>query len=152
MRSIRTRLTVMMLCVIIVSLAIVTLLSAVFIRRTGIHKSNQLLTMLCETGERSLDYYFNSVQNSVLKVASYSDENMEGIDDEHLAKNVDDVQKYFDDMVSKTKGVLTYYYRIDPSVSSTVKGFWYTNLTGAGFVEHEVTVQQQDPSLQPILS
>lgn len=33
----------------------------------------------------------------------------------------------------------TYYYRIDPTVSDSVKGFWYTNLDGEGFVEHEVT-------------
>ena len=128
-----------MLCVILVSLAIVTLLSAVFIRNNGSNKSDQLLLMLCETGERSLDYYFDSVQSSVLKVTSYVEDDLEGIDDEHLAKNVEDVQKYFDAMVSKTKGVLTYYYRIDPSVSSTVKGFWYTNLSGEGFEEHEVT-------------
>ena len=40
---------------------------------------------------------------------------------------------------SKTKGVLTYYYRIDPSVSSEINGFWYIDLNGQGFEEHEVT-------------
>ncbi len=139
MRSLRTRITVMMLCVILTALAIVTLLSAIFIRKTESQKADQLLLMLCESGERSLDYYFDSVQNSVLKVTSYAEENLEGLDDEQLEKHVEEIREYFSLMASKTKGVLTYYYRIDPSVSSSVKGFWYIDLTGEGFEEHEVT-------------
>ncbi|MBQ4293620.1 MAG: diguanylate cyclase, partial [Lachnospiraceae bacterium] len=48
-------------------------------------------------------------------------------------------ERVFDEVASKTNGVLTYYYRIDPSVSDQVKGFWYTNLDGRDFTEHEVT-------------
>ena len=139
MHSLRTRLTVTMLCVILAALVIVTLLSAVFIRRTESYKTDQLLLMLCESGERSLDYYFDSVQNSVLRVTSFAEEDLEGMNDKQLEKNVENIREYFGMMASKTKGVLTYYYRIDPSVSSSVKGFWYTNLSGDGFSEHEVT-------------
>ena len=139
MHSLRTRLTVTMLCVILAALVIVTLLSAVFIRRTESYKTDQLLLMLCESGERSLDYYFDSVQNSVLRVTSFAEEDLEGMNDEQLEKHVENIREYFGMMASKTKGVLTYYYRIDPSVSSSVKGFWYTNLSGDGFIEHEVT-------------
>ena len=139
MRSLRTRITVTTLCVILSALVIVTILSAIFIRTTESHKSEQLLEMLCETGERSLDYYFDSVQNSVLKVASFVENDLEGLDDERFEKHMENAREYFGMMASKTKGVLTYYYRIDPSVSSTVKGFWYIDLTGNGFEEHEVT-------------
>ena len=139
MHSLRTRFTVTMLCVILAALMIVTLLSTIFIRRTETHKSDQLLQMLCESGERSLNYYFDSVQNSVLRVASFVEEDLEGMNDEQLEKHMENAREYFGMMASKTKGVLTYYYRIDPSVSSTVKGFWYTDLTGEGFEEHEVT-------------
>ena len=139
MHSLRTRLTVTMLCVILAALVIVTLLSAVFIRRTESYKTDQLLLMLCESGERSLDYYFDSVQNSVLRVTSFAEEDLEGMNDKQLEKHVENIREYFGMMASKTKGVLTYYYRIDPSVSSSVKGFWYTNLSGDGFSEHEVT-------------
>lgn len=139
MHSLRTRITVTMLCVILAALALVTLLSAVFIRRTESHKTDQLLQMLCESGERSLDYYFDSVQNSVLRVTAFAEEDLEGLDDAQLAQHMEKTREYFSLMASKTKGVLTYYYRIDPSVSSEVKGFWYTDLTGEGFEEHEVT-------------
>ncbi len=138
-RSLRTRITVTTLCVILAALVIVTILSAIFIRRTESQKSDRLLEMLCETGKQSLDYYFDSVQSSVLKVASFVENDLKGLDDETFAKHMEKAREYFGMMASKTKGVLTYYYRIDPSVSSTVKGFWYIDLTGNGFEEHEVT-------------
>jgi diguanylate cyclase (GGDEF)-like protein len=60
---------------------------------------------------------------------------------------VERVRVFFDEMAHKTNGVLTYYYRIDPEVSTKVRGFWYTNLDGDDFTEHEVTdISQYDPS------
>lgn len=144
MQSLRTRITLMTVCVVIFSVAVVTLLSAVFIQRTEHGKSDQLLLLLCETGERNLDYYFNSVQKSVGRVESFVEADIDGLSDEQLAQHVDRVREYFDEMASKTNGVLTYYYRIDPSVSDTVEGFWYTDIDGEGFVEHEVTDLSQD--------
>ena len=49
------------------------------------------------------------------------------------------VRSYFEKMAYKMDGLLTYYYRIDPEISDTVKGFWYTNLDGNAFLEHDVT-------------
>ena len=129
-----------MLCVILMALAVTTLLSAVFIRTTESQKSDRLLKMLCVSGESSLDYYFDSVQNTVLNITSYTDEDLENVNnDDEFAAHMERIREYFGMMTSKNNGILTYYYRIDPSVSSDVKGFWYTDLTGEGFVEHEVT-------------
>lgn len=139
MQSLRTRITMMTVCVVIFAVSIITLLSAVFIQRTEHHKSDQLLLLLCETGEKNLDYYFNSVQKSVAKVDSFVEADIDGLDDEQLQQHIDRVRDYFDEMANKTNGVLTYYYRIDPEISDTVKGFWYTDIDGEGFVEHEVT-------------
>ena len=129
----------MMLAILIVAMTLVTLLSSFFIRRIEGQKSDQILLLLCETGERNLDYYFNSVQQSVARVASYAGSDLGGLSEEDLEQNIENVRQYFDEVASRTSGVLTYYYRIDPEVSDTVKGFWYTNLTGDGFKEHEVT-------------
>ncbi|WP_024865327.1 sensor domain-containing diguanylate cyclase [Butyrivibrio sp. FCS014] len=139
MRSLRTRITATMLCVIFIALVFTTLLSAIFIRRTESRKTDQLLLMLCKMGEQSLDYYFDSVQDSVDRVSSFVEEDLKDTSDEELEKHMQRAREYFGMMASRTKGVLTYYYRIDPSVSSKVKGFWYTNLSGGGFEEHEVT-------------
>ncbi|SFC49009.1 diguanylate cyclase domain-containing protein [Butyrivibrio sp. YAB3001] len=139
MRSLRTKLTVTMLCVIFSVILVITLLSAFFIRATASRKSDQLLLMLCENGQYSLNYYFDSVQSSVNDITSFVENDLQGLGDEQLEEHMRNAQEYFDFVVSHTNGALTYYYRIDPSVSSKVKGFWYTNLDGMGFSEHEVT-------------
>ncbi len=145
MQSLRTRISLLTLCVTAVAVIVVALTSVLFIQNTEHRKSDQLLLLLCETGERNLDYYFTSVEQSVRKMASYTERDLDGLDDEHLAAHTRRVQDYFDRISGKTNGVLTYYYRIDPAVSGTVKGFWFTNLDGKEFVEHEPTdISQYD--------
>lgn len=139
MRSLTTRITLMTIGVLVLALTAISVLSVVFIRSTEHHKSDQLLLLLCETGERNLDYYFNSVQKSVGRVASFVQADLDGLEDDQLQAHMDRVGKYFDEMASKTNGVLTYYYRVDPEVSQAVKGFWFTDIDGSGFEEHEVT-------------
>ena len=139
MHSLRSRIMMLTLSVTIIAVAVVASLSVMFIRNTEHRKSDQLLLLLCETGERNLDYYFNSVERSVKKVATFAERELEGLEDDQLREQCERVRRYFDEIANKTNGVLTYYYRIDPAVSDTVKGFWYTNLDDTDFVEHEVT-------------
>ena len=139
MGSLRTKMTLLTVCIIILVVTSMALLSIVFIRNTKQQESNQLLLLLCETGERNLDFYFNSVQKSVRKVAAFVEADLDGLEEEQLSRHIERVSSHFDEMASKANGVLTYYYRIDPEVSKNVKGFWYMDLDGEGFVEHEVT-------------
>lgn len=139
MHSLRTKITLLTVCVIVIAVCVVTLLSVLFIRNNEHHQSDQLLLLLCEIGERNLDYYFNSVQRFVDKVSSFAEKDLEELEADQLARHIDRVSAYFEEIAYKTNGVLTYYYRIDPAVSDTVKGFWYTNLDGTDFVAHEVT-------------
>lgn len=139
MHSLRTKITLMTICMIVVAVAAVSVLSVVFIRGNEQERSNQLLLLLCETGERNLDFYFDSVQKSVQKVARFVEEELDGLETAQLEAHISRVETYFGEMANRTNGVLTYYYRIDPAISETVKGFWYTNLDGEGFTAHEVT-------------
>ena len=139
MHSLRTKVVMLTVWITVVAVVVVTLLSVLNIRNSERRKFDQLLLLLCETGERNLDYYFTSVEKSVNKVAAFTEKDLDGLDDEHLREHTERVYEYFDTIANKTNGVLTYYYRIDPAVSDTVKGFWYTNLDGYGFTEHEVT-------------
>ena len=147
MHSLRTRITLMTVLVLIVAVVAMSVLSVVFIRNGDQEKTDQILLVLCETGASNLDYYFNGVQKSVEKVSSFAQGDLTELDGEELAAHVDRVREYFDAVANKTNGVLTYYYRIDPEVSTDVKGFWYTDLDHEGFVEHEVTdITQYDTS------
>jgi diguanylate cyclase (GGDEF)-like protein len=126
-------------CVTLFAVAVTTLLGVLFIQNSEHDRSDQLLLLLCETGERNLDYYFNSVERSVKKVAAYVEKDLDGLETEKFQAHTERVQKFFEETANKTNGVLTFYYRIDPEVSQTVKGFWYTNLDGKDFTEHAVT-------------
>ena len=139
MRSLRTKIMFLTVCAIVIAVAIVTTLSVLFIKNNENRESDQLLLLLCETGERNLDYYFDSVQRSVANIATNVEKDLDGIDDAKLAGHVERMEQYFDTVAYKTNGVLTYYYRIDPEISENVKGFWYTNLDGEGFKPHQVT-------------
>ncbi len=139
LRSLRTRMTLLTVSLIIVTVVSMALLSVVFIRNTEWQQSNQLLLLLCEASEKNLDYYFNSVQKSVSRVATFVESDLDGLESEQLSRHMERVRKRFDEMASKTNGVLTYYYRIDPSVNKDVEGFWYADLDGEGFVEREPT-------------
>ena len=139
MHSLRTRITLLTVCTIVIAVTVVTMLSVVFIRRSERIESDQMLLLMCETGERNIDYYFDSVQQSVGKVAAYAVNDLQGTDGNQLETHIKHVEEFFENIAYKTNGVLTYYYRIDPEISDTVKGFWYTNLTGTGFEPHEVT-------------
>ncbi len=139
MHSLRTKSTLLTICGISIAVIVITVLSVLFIIRTEQNKSDQLLLLLCETGERNLDYYFDGVEKSIDKVALFAEDDIDGLKTKQLERHVKSVEEYFDIVANRTNGVLTYYYRIDPTVSDTVKGFWYTNLSGEGFEEHEVT-------------
>ena len=120
-------------------MVIATVFGVIAIRNIGSRSAERILLLLCETGEKNLDHYFESVEQSVEMVSAYVESDLDGLSDEQLQAHLDRVSDIFRKLTYKTNGVLTYYYRIDPSVSTTAKGFWYVNLDGEGFVEHKVT-------------
>ena len=50
MRSLRTKISFLTICVTVIAVVVVTLTSVLFIRNAEHHKSEQLLLLLCETG------------------------------------------------------------------------------------------------------
>ena len=145
MHSIRTRTTLLTVIGISVAIFVATVISAVSVANMGHKNAEQSLALLCETGKNSINYYFKSVEQSVNTVSNLIDADLDAINDNDyiagFAKHMDDARTIFEEAANNTNGVLTYYYRIDPEISDVTneKGFWYTNLDGKGFVEHEVT-------------
>ena len=137
MHSIRTKITVVAACAIIVTMIIAAAFGVLAIRDTGTESADRQLTLLCETGQKNLDSYFEDVIQSVDTVSAYVEEDMDGIDEEHLQAHLDRVDGLFKKL-EHNNGILTYYYRIDPEISKDAKGFWYVRGED-GFEEHEVT-------------
>ena len=138
MKSIRTRITLITIIAVILSAGICTALGIIGVVRLGQSSSEQALELLCQNAQKNLDSYFDSVGQSVDMVASYAEADLE-TEGGDLQAHVDKMDVFFGKVARQTNGVLTYYYRLDPSVSDDVTGFWYVDSNGNGFVEHEVT-------------
>ncbi|MBR0145418.1 MAG: cache domain-containing protein, partial [Eubacterium sp.] len=139
MKSIRSRITWIIVIAIILSAGSVLALGIRDIVELGQSSSEQALKLLCENGEKNLDFHFDSVGQSVEMVASYAEADIESGSTDDLKEHVKRVDIFFGKIARQTNGVLTYYYRLDPSVSEDATGFWYVDANGNGFTEHEVT-------------
>lgn len=139
MKSIRKKITLLVICAIVVSLGITAFIGAVSIKNQGKRDSDKILYLMCQTGRMDLESYFNSVEHSVKTVSTLIQGSLDGVSDDQLARHVEQAGVIFGEVARQANGVLTYYYRIDPALSETVKGFWYVNLDAKGFYKHEVT-------------
>jgi len=137
--SIRTKFTLLTVCAIVISLSVATFMGAVSIKNLGHSDADKMLQLMCRTGALNLEAYFDSVEDSVKAVSKLVQKSVDGVSDDQLHRHVERARNLFGQVAGHTNGVLTYYYRIDPALSKTVKGFWYVNLDGKGFQEHEVT-------------
>lgn len=142
MKSIKTKITGMTVGAIVVVMIVAMISGVIVIRDIGIKSVNRSLILLCETGQKNLNEYFNSVEQSVEMVSAFVESDLnevDKLDDKELKDHVKRVDEIFQRITYKTNGICTYYYRLDPAVSKKVKGFWYVNANGKGFNEHKVT-------------
>ena len=144
MRSIQSKTTFLTIAGILVAIIVATIISAISVRNIGIDSAKQNLQLLCEAGEKSLDYYFESVEQSVETVSTYIKSDLLTISDDQLDEHMARAKNVFNTSANKTNGVMTYYYRIDPNYSETEKGFWYVKNKTNEFEEHEVTNLPKD--------
>ncbi|WP_051656799.1 hybrid sensor histidine kinase/response regulator [Butyrivibrio sp. AE3004] len=139
MKSIRTKFTLLTVCAIVIAVITVTVIAVFSIYKLGNSNADQMLLLLCETGQKNLNTYFDSAEQSVTKITEIVEEDLKDTPVDQLGEHVERMRAEFERVMNHTNGVLTYYYRIDPEVSKKIKGFWYTNLDDEGFREHEVT-------------
>jgi diguanylate cyclase (GGDEF)-like protein len=145
MNSIRTKITLLTVCIVIIALGIATVIGLISIKKLGRNDADQMLHLTATTGALNLESYFESVEHSVETVATLVKGSFDGMPFEDLEAQVERTRNLFERIAYNTNGVLTYYFRIDPEISDTVKGFWYVNQDGKGFQEHEVTdISQYD--------
>lgn len=138
MHSIQAKSTLLTALGIIITILVATVISAISISTLGNENSKQILSLLCETGQKNLDYYFDSVQDSVDLISRNVTRNIQENGKDHLNDNIDYCEKMFASLITKTNGALDYYYRIDPEFDNTELGFWYIDYDDddQGFVEH----------------
>ena len=148
MHSVRTKITLLAAAVVVVTLSVATAIGVSSIKNLGRNDADQMLHLTATTGAMGLEVYFDSVEHSVETVAMIVQDSFEGMAYEDLEIQVERARNLFGRIAYNTNGVLTYYFRIDPELSKTVKGFWYVYQDGEGFKEHEVTdITQYDTAI-----
>ena len=89
MSSIRTRTILLTVGVTIVAVVTVATLAAISLVRYGNEFTNRTLVLLCEAGERNLDQYLESAEQSVETVSAYASADLAHTDLDVLLRNRD---------------------------------------------------------------
>ena len=95
MNSIRTKTTLITVIAMVVAMAITAFIGINAIRSLGKSSSEQMLLLLCETGEKNLDHYFNGIEQSVALVSSFAETDLEQTDLSDLDKHMERVSSMF---------------------------------------------------------
>ena len=125
MHSIKSKITLITVSAIVITMLLAMILGINAVVRIGQERSGQILELLCETGEKNLDFYFEDFERSVGMVSSYAEADLETRDVSDMERHVEHVRPFFERIAEQTSGVLTFYYRIGPEYSKDSKGFWY---------------------------
>ena len=110
MHSIKSKITTVTIGTVIISMIIAMLLGVSAIRTLGMRNSEQILLLLCETGQKNLDLYFTDVEQEVNTISAYVESDLRGLDDASLQAHLDRVSDFFQKVLYRTNGILTYYY------------------------------------------
>ena len=159
--SIRVKLTAFTVGVILAAaLCIVSVCYALFQGETD-RKSVEVMRLIGQDTQNKLDEFFVSIEQSVTMVANEAMDSMDSMImvecgaagtyaahnertkqqqdrlDDYLTRYCSKICETFGGVASHTLGSITYYYCINPEVSSSVHGFFYSRVGKAGFVEQE---------------
>ena len=167
MHSIRTKITLLTIVAILVSVLSVGGVSTLSIKSEGYRSTNQEMTLICQNLEKTVDEYLDSISQSVDVISRYASEELgkaEMVDggllalardhqldhssftpkqvaqiDQCLSDHTDKIEDLFHSVARHTNGVVAYYYRFNTELSDDVKGFFYTKVANAAFVSQPLT-------------
>ena len=168
LHSIRTKITFLTLSAILISVLSIGGISIYSIKREGDRESMEKLTLICNNCQKTLNEYLDSIEQSVDMVSRYAGEELSSVElmaggvvgasgfgdsglwqrrdasqrqqlDRYLIIHTEKVETVLRSVANHTNGTLTYYYRINPELSTEVKGFWFSRKGDSEFVGLEPT-------------
>ena len=159
MRSIRSTITLITVLVILISILAVSGASHVIIRNETDNNSVATMNLIDDGTARLLENYFEGIQQKTEIVANVAIDNLDSVLlvewgavkygteeirqtpeqikelDDYLGKYCEDIQDIFYSVADNTKGLISYYYCIDPELSKKMHGFFYMNKGKTGFIK-----------------
>lgn len=167
-KSIRGRITRLTIIAILVALIVAGSVAVFSIRYQEDVGSERFMSLLCETRSDHINERLMAVEQSVTTAADYIDESIDVVElakggvigatgsgislkdhdfdsasqrefDAYLARHIEDVRSVFFSIAEQNEGVLSYYYRINPEISQTEKGFLISRGAGGSYEPREPT-------------
>ena len=161
MRSIRIQITAITIAAILSSILLVFGASYAVIQSETNQNSADMMNLITRDTKKSLEKYFESIEQSVEIAANIAVENLDSVFlvecgavrtesepisqtdeqaaalDEYLEKYCGRIQEFFSGVADYTHGVSAYYYCISPEISQENHGFFYMKMGKTGFIEQE---------------
>ena len=159
--SIRSKITAITILAILTTVLAIFLACYSTVRVENDRRSVEIMNLIARDTGKSLEKYLESIEQSVETEANLADDTLDSVVliengaagdyvkpedrtdeqnaalDKYLQEYCDRLQVIFGSIASRSYGVITYYYCINPEISSNMHGFFYSKVGKTGFVEQE---------------
>ena len=158
MHSIRFKIIAITVFAILMGILSVTLASSGAIHRENARTTVRMMQLLGRDTQNSVEEYLQSIEQAVEMAANFAYDSLDSVTlvengaagthgrrsgrsaeqtaavDAYLADYCAAVRETFSSVAGHTRGVVTYYYCIDTTISETEHGFFYSRVGKTGFV------------------
>ena len=168
--SIRFRITAISVAAILIAIFSIFASSYSSIQEETNRRSVEEMRLIGKDTKNTLDEYFEGIEQSVGMAANMAIDALDSVTlvecaaagsgadpdartpeqmarlDAYIAEHSAQILKTFESVASHTNGVIAYYYCINPNISRTEHGFYYSRIGKAGFmVQPALDAQTLDP-------
>ena len=158
LHSIRFKITAITVAAILVAIFAIVSASTPSTQEEAERRSVETMRLIGENTKNTLNEYFSNVEQAVNLTANLAADSLDSLVlvecgaagsnagpdkrtpeqtarlDAYISKHCENVLHTFESAASHTNGIITYYYCINPEISETVHGFFYSRVGKAGFV------------------
>ena len=159
MQSIRFKITAIAIAAILTAIFSIIAASYSTIQSETDRQSVEIMKLIRDDTKNMLDEYFAGIEQSVGMAANMAVDSLDSVVlvecgaagtsfidisertpeqtarlDAYIAEHCEQVQKTFASVGTHTNGVISYYYCINPEISRSEHGFFYSRIGKAGFV------------------
>jgi len=171
MHSIRSKLTAITIAAILTSILSVVAAGYLTVNTENERNTKEIMNLISKNTSQTLEAYFSSIEQSVKMTANIAMETLDSVTlveggvagtyaaaqertpeqveriDAYLTEHCEKVEEAFTSVSSRTLGVITYYYCINPEVSENVRGFFFSKVGKTGFDRQPpLDARQLDPN------
>ncbi|MBR1707509.1 MAG: diguanylate cyclase [Clostridia bacterium] len=167
MRSIRTKITLLTLAAILISILSFGMIGIYFIIDEITKTSTETMNLICENRKDALNEYLNSIKQSVNMISRYATDSLDGVAltaggvlgatgnelrempgrsdaqkesmDRYLDEHLAFIENAFRSIANHTNGISSCFYRINPEITTTKKGFLFSKKGASDFEKIELT-------------